>query len=93
MILVYILIFNIAYPFFLLRLRLRHNDTFLELGSPTAVRGIGQSFVKAIVFLFKLQFLRLKDNLLTVLSLFIMLMFILAIKEFIMLVGYGLIMS
>jgi|GEM_PF-2572404 len=67
--LVLIVIYNIAYIFLVLRLRQNHDKLYIELESPAIIPVSIRKFSKVIEFIFKIQFLRLNDYVLTLLCL------------------------
>ena len=76
MVLVFILLFNIMYAFFLMRVRLCHPELFLELGSPPAVWGSEDKFISVLKFLFSFRFMKHKDLALTLLSFIVAVLFL-----------------
>lgn len=67
--LVFIVVYNIAYIFLVLRLRQNHDKLYIELESPAIIPVSIRKFSKVIEFIFKIQFLRLNDYVLTLLCL------------------------
>lgn len=67
--LIFIVAYNIAYIFLVLRLRQNHDKLYIELESPAIIPVSIRKFSKVIEFIFKIQFLRLNDYVLTVLCL------------------------
>lgn len=67
--LIFILVYNIAYILLVLRLRQYHNKLYLELESPAIIAVSIRKFSKVIEFIVKMKFLKLHDYVLTLLCL------------------------